>query len=176
MGTLLTGGGVALLIQTERRHAHIARTVAKRTRELVTANQLLETETRRKAALEARLRESLKMEAVGTLAAGIAHDFNNLLTPIIGSCAFLKIQAPPGDPIHEYADQIEASAERAAQLTRQLLGFARKGKLQHVAVPIDELVRRAVEFLHRTMVKTILVQETLDAGDAAVLGDPDQLQ
>lgn len=168
MGTLLTGVVVAWLIQTERRHDHVARTVAKRTRELATANQSLEAETRRKAAPEARLRESLKMEAVGTLAAGIAHDFNNLLTPNIGSCDLLKLQAQPGDPIHEYAVQITASAERAAQLTRQLLGFARKGKLQHVAVPIDDLVRRVVEFLQRTTAKTIVIQKGLDA---AVLGD-----
>ena len=68
------------------------------------------------------------MEAVGTLAGGIAHDFNNLLTGILGHSNLLKIQHEPGSKIYETAKTIEGAAERAAELTAQLLGFARRGK------------------------------------------------
>ena len=175
-GLLFTGVAVALLLQAESRQAQIERVVAERTGQLVAANRALESETRRKAELEAQLRHTLKMEAVGTLAGGIAHDFNNVLTPIIGSCDLLKMESEPGDSVHAYADQIEASAQRAAQLTKQLLGFARKGKLQHTHVGVDATLREVLSFLGRTMHKNISIAHSLRVADVSVLGDPDQIQ
>ena len=175
-GLLFTGVAVALLLQAESRQAQIERVVAERTGQLVAANRALESETRRKAELEAQLRHTLKMEAVGALAGGIAHDFNNVLTPIIGSCDLLKMESVPGDSVHAYADQIEASAQRAAQLTKQLLGFARKGKLQHTHVGVDATLREVLSFLGRTTHKNISIAHSLRVADVSVLGDPDQIQ
>jgi PAS domain S-box-containing protein len=75
-----------------------------------------------------QLRQSQKMEAIGTLAGGVAHDFNNILTGILGYAALLKRGAQPGERVHKAAEVIEKAAERGASLTRQLLGFARRGR------------------------------------------------
>ena len=96
------------------------------------------TERRRaeeeKAALEEQLRHAQKMEAIGSLASGIAHDFNNLLTGILGHADLLKLASRPGDEVFEAADVIEKASTRASELTRQLLGFAQRGKQQNVPV------------------------------------------
>jgi len=131
------------------------------------------TERRR---LEEQLRQAVKMEAIGQLAGGIAHDFNNVLTGILGYANLLKLKAKPGGDIHEAAKTIEGAAERAAELTGQLLGFARKGKYQIVPIDLHRTVHDVVALLGRTLDKTIRITLGLGAEVSTVLGDPSQLQ
>ena len=79
-----------------------------------------------RVALEARLRQSQKMEAVGRLAGGVAHDFNNLLTAIIGSLTLALRDVGPDARAHRWLREIDKAAERAAALTHQLLAFSRQ--------------------------------------------------
>ncbi len=128
------------------------------------------------ATLESQLRQSQKMEAVGTLAGGIAHDFNNLLTGILGYANLLKLQSKEKSSTYEAADVIEKAAERAADLTKQLLGFARQGKLQNSAVDLHDMIRESVALLRRTIDKSINISQRMDAERPEVMGDPSQLQ
>ena len=128
-----------------------------------------------RSALEDALRHGQKMEAVGRLAGGVAHDFNNLLTGILACAAELAF-AEDMDEVREAAATIERAADRAAELTRQLLGFARRGKYLSRATAIDEVLREVVQLLARTADKRIrLVHEEAPHG-ATVHGDPGQLQ
>jgi two-component system, cell cycle sensor histidine kinase and response regulator CckA len=128
-----------------------------------------------KRKLEAQLLQSQKLESLGTLAGGIAHDFNNLLGGILGYAEMLKLEARPGDSVYESADVIETAATRARELTRQLLGFARKGKHQNTAVLLKHTIQEVVSLLGRTLNKNVHIVQSLRAGDAAILGDPAQL-
>ncbi|HET9298812.1 MAG TPA: ATP-binding protein, partial [Candidatus Polarisedimenticolaceae bacterium] len=125
---------------------------------------------------EEQLRQSQKMEAIGTLAGGVAHDFNNILTGILGYAALLKRGAAPGDRVHKAAEVIEKAAERGASLTRQLLGFARRGKNQTVAVELGESLREVVALLGRTVDKSILIDLKAPAAPLFTCGDPAQIQ
>jgi len=131
------------------------------------------TERRR---LEMHLREAQKMDAIGKLAGGIAHDFNNLLTAILGYANMLKLDAEPGSFAREAAETIEKAGERAARLTSQLLGFARRGKHQVVPADLHATIREIVALLDRTLPKNIRVVLDLAAAQATVLGDPAQMQ
>jgi len=124
---------------------------------------------------EERLRQSQKMEAVGQLAGGIAHDFNNLLQVILGCVNVLKFEVAPDGKACEDVQMIENAAQRAAQLTHQLLGFARKGQNLSVQVEPDNVVRDAAALLHRTLGERIELATRLEAGGAVILGDPNQL-
>ena len=126
--------------------------------------------------LEAQLRQAQKMEAIGLLAGGVAHDFNNLLTGILGYANILKEEAEPEGEIHKAADMIEMAAERAALLTGQLLGFARKGKMQNISVDMDDTIHEVIRLLDRTIDKSIVITQHSCTRNATVLGDPGQLQ
>lgn len=126
--------------------------------------------------LEEQLRQSQKMEAIGTLAGGIAHDFNNLLTAILGYANLLKINAEPRSDTYEDAKVIEQAAERAAELTAQLLGFARKGKHQILSVNIVKMIYEVIALLGRTIDKKIVIAQDFDNDYRMVSGDPNQLQ
>ena len=99
--------------------------------------------------LEEQLRQSQKMEAIGQLAGGIAHDFNNLLTAVLGNLALLKI--PEGDPNRDLLRIVEQAAARAADLTRKLLGYARRNQLLVAATQPDALIDEVVDILRRTL-------------------------
>lgn len=129
-----------------------------------------------KVGLEHQLLQAQKMEAVGTLAGGIAHDFNNLLTGVLGYANLLKLGSEPGDSVYEAADVIEKAADRAAQLTRQLLGFARKGKLQDTPIDIHKSVQEVITLLARTLNKNIEIAQRLRARSSLIKGDPTQIQ
>lgn len=110
------------------------------------------TEQRR---LEARVAQSNKMEAVGTLAGGIAHDFNNVLTAIIGFSEFLLQAHRPGDPAHRDLLQIKSAASRAAGLVSKLLAFSRKQTLNNEVMQLGELMSDLTPMLKRTLGETI---------------------
>jgi PAS domain S-box-containing protein len=131
--------------------------------------------TKRKA-LEDKLLQMQKMEAIGTLAGGIAHDFNNILAGILGHANRLKLESPPGGSVHQSADVIERAADRGALLTRQLLGYARKGKNRNIPMDLHAMIRDVIDILNRTIDPRITLVQKLAARSATVLGDPAQLQ
>lgn len=102
--------------------------------------------------LETQLRQSQKMEAVGQLAGGVAHDFNNLLLVMRGNAELLQME-PFGEtePARECLRQITAAAERAANLTRQLLAFSRKQVMQSQPVVLNEIIANVAKMLKRVI-------------------------
>lgn len=128
------------------------------------------------AALEEQLRQSQKLEGIGLLAGGVAHDFNNILTGILGYANMLEPDAAPGSTMQEGLHVIQQAAERAAELTKQLLSFARRGKRQNTTVDLNSTILEVVSLLTRTVNKNISVTEHFDTDQATVLGDPGQLQ
>lgn len=129
-----------------------------------------------KDALERQLLQSQKLEAIGTLAGGIAHDFNNLLTGILGYANMLKLDRQDDPEVLRAAGVIETAAERAAELTGQLLGFARKGKLRDTEIDIHATIQEVVSLLSRTIDKKIEIAESLRARNPMIKGDPTQIQ
>jgi PAS domain S-box-containing protein len=125
---------------------------------------------------EEQLRQSQKLEAIGTLAGGVAHDFNNMLTAILGYTALLKRGVESGPAIERAADVIEKAAQRGAALTRQLLGFARKGKNQTVAVDLDDTIVDVLELLSRTIDRSIRIRHVPCASRPVISGDPSQIE
>ncbi len=125
--------------------------------------------------LEAKLRQSQKMEAVGRLAGGIAHDFNNLLTAIIGYCELLATARNSGRPSDEYVSEIRKAADRAGALTSQLLAFSRKQILDPKVLDLSQVVLRIKTMLDRVIGEHI----SLTAGTSAecwVKVDPGQME
>ena len=111
-----------------------------------------------RARLEENLRRAQKLEALGQLASGVAHDFNNLLTGIFGNASLLLDGLPPGTPGREQAQDIERAAARAAELTQQLLGFARQAVLRLVPTDVRTCVDEAVRLLRRTIDPRITIE------------------
>ncbi len=126
--------------------------------------------------LQEQLQQALKMEAVGQLAGGIAHDFNNLMTGILCHAGLLKTDAPQGTAVRETAELIEGAARRAAELTSQLLGFARRGKQQDVPVDLVDTVRTSVRLLSQSLPPPVVVETDFRSPEAYVRGDPVQVE
>jgi len=98
-----------------------------------------------------QLFQAQKMESIGTLAGGIAHDFNNVLSGILGHASFLKATMPEDSENRVDVERIEKAARRAAKLTRQLLGFARRGPFQPQPIDLNDVVGETLDVLSRTM-------------------------
>jgi two-component system cell cycle sensor histidine kinase/response regulator CckA len=106
--------------------------------------------------LEAQLRQSQKMEALGTLAGGIAHDFNNLLMGIQGYASLALIDLDPVHPAAKKIASIEEHVQSGAELTRQLLGFARGGQINVKSTDIQYLVKKTADLFGRTKKEIVL--------------------
>jgi two-component system, cell cycle sensor histidine kinase and response regulator CckA len=125
--------------------------------------------------LEEQLRQAQKMEAVGQLAGGVAHDFNNLLTVIAGYGEIARRRIGAGPGLNELGE-IQRAAERASELTRQLLAFARRQVLETVRLDLNEVVGGLVPMLGRLIGEDIEI--AVLAGDylPPVLADRAQLE
>ncbi len=108
--------------------------------------------------LEAQLRQSQKMESVGQLAAGVAHDFNNMLTVIQGHSGMLLAKSSQKSELLDSAQAIYFAAERAANLTRQLLMFSRKNVMQPRRLDLREVVSHMTKMLQRLLGETITLE------------------
>ena len=126
--------------------------------------------------LEAQLRQSQRMEAVGQLAGGIAHDFNNLLTAITGYTALVQSSLDPDDVRREDVEEIRKAAARAAALTQQLLAFGRRQLLQPVVLEINSVVRDAERLLRRLLSEDIAIEMHLESDLGSVRVDRGQLE
>jgi PAS domain S-box-containing protein len=133
------------------------------------------TDVTRRKALEEQLRQAQKMEAVGRLAGGVAHDFNNLLTAVSGNAALLLQALSRKSPEYELAVAIEQAAWRAADLTRQLLGFSRQSLLWLRPVNLNDAVVEAVSLLKRTIDPRIDAQVAQAPNLALVHADAGQM-
>ncbi len=122
------------------------------------------------------LRHSQKMEAVGSLAGGIAHDFNNLLTVIISYSELLLLSLEEGDPQRHQVNEIFKCGERAAALTRQLLAFSRKQKLQPQVVNLRDTLDELSKLLRTVIGEDIELNIHVDDGVPDVKMDVDQFQ
>jgi two-component system NtrC family sensor kinase len=125
--------------------------------------------------LEAQLRQSQKMEAFGQLAAGVAHDFNNLLTVIIGNASMLQFEQVAESPQNESLDEISRAAERAANLTQQLLTFSRRRPLQPRDIDVNDAVATMSKMLSRLIGEHIALGTQYAPGGAIVHADPGML-
>jgi PAS domain S-box-containing protein len=112
--------------------------------------------------LEERLRHSEKLEAVGRLAGGVAHEFNNLLTAVTANLSLALQTTEPTDSRRELLRAAEAAAWRAADLTRQLLGFARRSEFQPGPTDLNECIREATALLRPTLGRQIELEVTCD--------------
>jgi signal transduction histidine kinase len=131
------------------------------------------TERRR---LEADLRRSEKTEAIGRLAGGVAHDFNNRLAVILGYAEAMTKELPEDDPLRHGAEEIRTAAERAAQLTRQLLAFSRRQALEPVRLDLNALVRELEPALRRLVGDQVELVLDLAEPLGPVRGDPAPLR
>ncbi len=122
--------------------------------------------------MEEQLRQSQKMEVMGQLISGIAHDFNNMLGGILGSAEILALKLRGNPDLKSYIDMIQKGAISAAELTKNLLAYARKGKISSTAIDIHESLREAIALLGRTIDKRIEIRLVLKATDALITGDP----
>jgi signal transduction histidine kinase/ActR/RegA family two-component response regulator len=130
----------------------------------------------RRISLEEQLRHSQKMEAVGRLAGGIAHDFNNLLTAIIGYSEIVMIGFDPKDPRRADAEEIKRAAERAADLTRQMLAFSRRQVMQPKVVDLNVALQRVEPMLRRVIGEDIVMTIAGKATRPLARVDPGQIE
>jgi PAS domain S-box-containing protein len=129
--------------------------------------------------LERQLLQAQKMQSIGTLAGGVAHEFNNLLAGINGYASLGLREPGLSPPLAEFLRHVVDLSERAAQLTRQLLAFARKPALSRQVTPMPDLVRRTADLVSRTLQREVRLEVADAGGDGrplAVLADGNQLQ
>jgi two-component system cell cycle sensor histidine kinase/response regulator CckA len=129
-----------------------------------------------KAALEAQLFQAQKMEGIGQLAGGIAHDFNNLLGVISGYATLLAKDLGSLHPGGKRVEHIRRAAERAADLTRQLLAFSRKQVLQPRTLDLNVVVGGVESMLQRLIGENVRLATSLGPGLGLVKADPGQIE
>ncbi len=125
--------------------------------------------------LQKQLIQSQKMEAIGTLAGGIAHDFNNLLMGIQANVSLMRLDDGPVQALQEKLDRIEDQIQSAAGLTRQLLGYARKGKYTVATINLNSLIEDTLFVVQRTN-KKIIIQSYLTSEATHILADRGQME
>jgi two-component system, cell cycle sensor histidine kinase and response regulator CckA len=126
--------------------------------------------------LEARLRQSQKMEAVGRLAGGVAHDFNNLLTVITGYSERLLMGLADDDPLRKGAEAIKRSADRAASLTQQLLAFSRRQIMATKVLDLNTVVANMNKLLQRLIGEDVELVTRPASDLGRIKADPNQIE
>ena len=159
---------------TERKRAEEALT--EQTEELMRTRDSLQTEIDERKRVEESLRQSQKMEAIGTLAGGIAHDFNNILAAILGFTEMAVDDVQDRPLVEKNLMNVLKSATRAKELVRQILTFSRKTNYARSALSLTPLVKETVQFLRASIPSTIEIKLVLRAGSDTILAAPGEVQ
>ena len=125
--------------------------------------------------LETRLRQAVKLEAIGTMAGGIAHDFNNILAAILGYGDMAQNAAAEGSTLKRYVGNVLAAAHRAKALIDQILTYSRSNRGQRTVVNVDEVVEETLNLVRVSLPVDIELSAVLAARPAAVIADPTHL-
>jgi PAS domain S-box-containing protein len=126
--------------------------------------------------MESQIQQTQKLESLGVLAGGIAHDFNNLLTGVLGNASLALLDVPDGTPAFDSLKQIELSAQRAADLCRQLLAYSGKGRFVVEPIDISELVEEMGNLLQISISKKAVLKYALARHLPAISADVTQLR
>jgi signal transduction histidine kinase/CheY-like chemotaxis protein len=125
---------------------------------------------------EARLRETQKLESVGLLAGGIAHDFNNILTGVLGNASLALDDVPAGSHLAATLAEVVSAAERAAQLTKQLLAYAGKGRFVIEPLDLSQQVREISALVQTSIPRTVQLRLELAENLPCIEADAAQVQ
>lgn len=128
------------------------------------------------AELESQLRESQKMQAIGTLAGGIAHDFNNIIAAILGNVALAREDLIPTSPAQESLGEIHKAASRARDLVKQILAFSRRQHTHYQQTVLGPVVNETASMLRATLPARVSIDVHCAPNTPDVLADTSQMQ
>jgi PAS domain S-box-containing protein len=134
------------------------------------------TDITERSRIEEQLRHTQKLESLGVLAGGVAHDFNNLLTGILGNSSLALDNVGPNHPNRALLEEVMRAAERAADLTRQLLAYAGKGRFVMHTLDLSDLVREISGLVQTSLPKQAQLRLQLSGDLPGIDADPSQLQ
>ena len=121
-----------------------------------------------------QLRQAQKMQSIGTLAGGIAHDFNNILASVLGFTELALDDVERGTPLDENLQEVYAAANRARELVKQILTFARQSDAEIEPVKIAMIAKEVLKFIRSSIPATIEIQQNV-ASDSLVMGNATQI-
>jgi len=165
-GVVLTSHDITDRKRAERETRALTENLEERVRERTDALQRSEEQRR----------QSEKMEAIGQLAGGIAHDFNNQLAAIMSCLDILKMALGKDVKLSGYLEAASIAARRSADLTSQLLAFARKSARRTIPIDAHRIVAEVVSLLKHSIDKRIVIKQRLGRGAHVLMGDPAQLE
>jgi len=126
--------------------------------------------------IEQQLRQSHKMEALGTLAGGIAHDFNNILAAIIGFSELLEEDLPEGDSRRRHASRVLEAGKRGRALVKHMLTFSRQSEHEKKPLRLSSIIKESVKLLRASIPSTISIDVNVMSESALIMADPVQVQ
>ncbi|MBU0483835.1 MAG: PAS domain S-box protein [Proteobacteria bacterium] len=118
-----------------------------------------------------KLRQSQKMEAIGTLAGGIAHDFNNMLNAILGYTELALLDSESGSRMEDNLNEVMIAGKRAASLVKQILAFSRQSEDGQISTPLQPVLKEALKLMRGTLPATIEIRQDIDPECGTVLAD-----
>ena len=175
LNCLYLGLTLALLRIATDALAGTLRRVESELRERRIAEAEREEADRRRRESESQLRQSQKMEALGTLAGGIAHDFNNILTAIVGNAELARQELDPSHPATAAMHEITRASARAAGIVKSVLVFSRRQDVEHKSMSLLPVVDEAIKLMRFSLPKDIQVRTAYASDIPPISGDASQL-